>query len=253
MSISIDEARRKLDILEQSKSNPELILTSLFEQGVNDLNFMYQITIDGEHFSDYMADCLKSIEAFSECKIRNDGYVLKVEVPTINENAFSEASWGGRDLIAKINLNERTYKLIDKCINAYEKTIAAEPIMPKLEEVETFYKQFEDLTIAKRWQNIKTAVKKNKTLWNKIKDVWFMAALTKRKRTLISKTLENVYKRVDDKNKRIIQSYGKAVANYTYLKEHAPTHIESIKQKQQGMESYLLCLGYVEDSEISDY
>ena len=46
MSISLEEARRKLDILEKSSDEPELILTDLFSEGVSGMNFLYQVRVN---------------------------------------------------------------------------------------------------------------------------------------------------------------------------------------------------------------
>ena len=76
MSISLEEARRKLDILEKSSDEPELILTDLFSEGVSGMNFLYQVRVNGKYIIDYLKEYLNVINPFKNCIIMNNSLHL---------------------------------------------------------------------------------------------------------------------------------------------------------------------------------
>jgi len=246
--ILITEARRKLDLLEQTKTDPTIILTDLFEAGIPDWNFLCNVSVDGVHFNDYLIEQLKSINVFSECCISHNVYTYSLGVPSLHKDV-----WLDRDLMVKFNVSKKTYKVFDDCIKEFEKEMTTEPVVPQPVEVSEFYNQFENFDVNSRLQRVTFAIKYNKTLWTKIYDMFIALTMSKKKRVVIENKIQDAYKDVDARNKRNMERYEKEVEHHEYLKRQAPAHIEDIKQKQKEIEAFLLKLGYTCDPEMDKY
>lgn len=104
-------------MLEEVSVNPELILTDLFSQDADDENFFYQININGKYILDYFEDCLKTAKVFQNVKLVFNGYDLYIYVSSLKYQKYPCSS--SKDLIMKINMSNKTFRLIERDKNKY--------------------------------------------------------------------------------------------------------------------------------------
>ncbi len=76
MSISLEAARRNLDILEQLHNKPELILTDLFPDNMSNSIFLHQVSIHDKNIMDYLKEYLLGIYPFKDCIIGSHSYYV---------------------------------------------------------------------------------------------------------------------------------------------------------------------------------
>lgn len=88
MSISIQEAYKTLDTLQQMADNPELIMTGLFSRGVSDMNFPYQVNINGKYIFDYLKEYLQKIPVFKDCVVRICSADVYIDIPGLKYDFF---------------------------------------------------------------------------------------------------------------------------------------------------------------------
>jgi hypothetical protein len=114
MSISIDKARRKLDILEQLVNNPNLLLTDLFTDGVSGINFLYQVNVNGKYILEYLKDYLKRIPVFNGCTVKCESYNIGIYIDSLKNSTYFQ-----QKKIISIDADKRTFKVIERYINEY--------------------------------------------------------------------------------------------------------------------------------------
>lgn len=107
MSISIEEAYQKLDILQKLSDSPELIMTDLFSKELSGINFLYQIDINGKHILDYLAEHLRMIPPFEDCIIKISSTSMSISVKALKFGKYSE--FESDDCIMDIDLKGKTY------------------------------------------------------------------------------------------------------------------------------------------------
>jgi hypothetical protein len=248
MSISLEEARKKLDILEKLSTNPELILTELFSEGVSGGNFLYQVNVNGKYIMDYLKEYLSKLSVFSNCMITSNSYELRIAVEPLR---FGEhAKYISNDNIIDINADERTYKLINRNIRSYE-NIMNENYVLKISQLSNYWKRFVNLTFRNRIKNsFISLTDKNKKLTIRLKDFIFWYFIRNKK---ILSALEREKEKVNNNNKYNAKQHTENLERQNYYFEYAPAHIEFIKNKQQEIVAYLISLGYKEDNEMSEY
>lgn len=247
MSISLEEARRKLDILEKITNNPELVLTELFTEGVSGSNFLYQIKVKDKYILDYLKDHLSTLQVFSYCKISNSGYEITITVNPLRIGEYSK--YIGNDNILRIDADKRTFKILNKDILKYEKVMEEKYELEK-KELPEFWNKFKDLTLKKRACNSLKSLVSNKMLHIRLYDfvMWYFVSNKK-----IKNKLNEVIEQLNETNDYNLKRYNEQIEQQNYYREHAPKHIEFIKYKQKEISDYLLSIGYKEDLEMYDY
>jgi hypothetical protein len=249
MSISLQEARRKLDILEKLAFDPKLILTDLFTDGVSGSNFLYQVKVNNKYILDYLREYLSELPVFSGCKVTNSAGVFIVNLESLKLDFGWRSSYISDDKIIKIDADLRTFKVIDKDIEKYEMVLNKEYTI-EVKELSDFWKRFENLTVKKRVINALNSFKTQKKLLVKILDFKFWLFCSNKK---IEEALTRESKKIDDTNKYNNEQYKEDIALQEYYMKYAPDHIQKIKSKQQEIINYLLSIGYKEDVEMSIY
>lgn len=250
MSISLEEARRKLDILEKSSDEPELILTDLFSEGVSGMNFLYQVRVNGKYIIDYLKEYLNIINPFKNCIIMNNSHTFSFYFPSLSYG--KDSNFKDDDLIAKIDVDDRTYRIFTKCINDYEDVVNKEYKLEELKLDDRFQK-LTDLSFKNRLHQIKEELHSDRKRLVKLSNVCFWLVMTNKRRKNIKKALEKESKRVENSNQYNKERYEQDIERQIYYKEYAPNHIKRIRTIQKEIEIYLKEIGYVEDVEMSMY
>ena len=244
MSISIEEARRKLDILEELANDPSLILTELFSEGVSGSNFLYQVKVNEKYILDYLNEYLSKLPVFSGCKIINNCGVFKITVEPLRVGVYADCI--GDDEIVKIYADKRTYRLLIKDINDYEKLMSREHILETV-KLSDYWVRFVDLTFKKRILNSFNSLKSNKRFFIRILDFIFWYRISNKK---IGAAIEREMEKVNNANAYNIKEYNEDIEEQKYYLQYAPDHIKNIKLKQEEISNYLNSIGY---KEMSNY
>lgn len=247
MSIELQEARKKLDILEKLASNPELIMTDLFSEGVSGSNFLYQVNVNGKYILDYLVEYLRTLHVFDGTLPKFQSYDLNIYVPALKHGEYKQ--FQPEDKIMKVNVDRRTYRLCDKDIQKYS------DVMSKVYELETcelsdFWKKYEDFTFKNRVKNAFKSLTTDKKLHIRLWDFVFTLIVSKKK---VDVALDREREKVNSKNEYNQKYYNERIDLQNYYMENAPNHITLIHSKQNEIVDYLTCLGYQEDNEMSEY
>lgn len=233
MSIELQEARKKLDILEELTNNPELILTNLFNEGVSDSNFLYQVNIKGKYILDYLIEHLKTLHIFDETLLKFQSYELHIYFHSLKYGRYKQ--FQSEDKIIKLNIDKRTYELCDKDIQRYS------DVMDKVYELEVcelpeFWKKYENFTLKNRVKNAFMSLLTDKKLHIRLLDFIFTLIVAKKK---IDTALNKEREKVNSKNAHNQSYYDERVDLQNYYKENAPNHISKIRYKQKEIVNYL--------------
>lgn len=239
MSITIEEARRKLEQLEQVENDPEMILTKLFGGGVPELNFIYQISMNGQYSMKYLEECLMKIPIFYGCTLGHNAYNFDVYIPALNHEG-NKYTWS--DHILKIDACEKTFQIDKRTIEDYEREEKAKIEYDKV-EIEDYYKRFENLSIKKRIKNIREEIKSERRITIKFSNILFWIFIPKKK---VQPVLDREKKRIEEINESNQEFYKRDVERQEYYKKYAPEHIKKIKEKQKEIATYLEGIGYTE-------
>lgn len=147
MSIEIQEARQKLDRLEELTSNPQLIFTDLLNQGSDDYNFLFEVNIHEKRYSEYIPEYLQTIDVFENTTIDVWGTELRIYVPSLK---FGEhQSLQPNDRILEIDLHKKNYNCCEMPIKDYTSALEQEYEL-EICELSDFWKKFEDFSFKKR-------------------------------------------------------------------------------------------------------
>lgn len=243
MSMEINEARKKLDMLEQLAGHPELIFTNLYKKGVHDGRFLQEITMDSMDIGDYLASIIKKIDVFQDTRLNVKNSNVHVYIPRLKCEKLKQ--FQPDDQIATIDLQNHAYCLCNRYVNSYKEVLNETSEFTKVELAE-FWKQFENLTFSKRARNAFNSLKAETKLRIKLANFVYSLVVSKSK---IENALERERKRVDDLNQNRQECYNRSVELKAFYEKYAPEHIEIIKQKQQEIAGYLEELGYEEMEE----
>lgn len=252
MSISIEEARKKLDTLERLSNDQSLILTDLFSEGVNGSNFLYQVNINGKYIFDYLMEHLQKLHVFENCIIEQSSWDLKIYIESLKYGEYSR--FERDDLIVKIDVEAKTFKLIDGCYAKYEDVINAKYKLRE-EKMADYLVKFINPTFKNRIRYAIEVFSSNKKVLVKLLDFvfWVGYPLFLKTRKKIAEALKEENARLNDKNQDNLDDYNEQVNKQKFYKENAPAHISKIVKKAAEIEEYLRGLGYTEDPEMSEY
>ena len=247
MSIELQEARKKLDILEKLASNPELIMTDLFSEGVSGSNFLYQVNVNGKYILDYLVEYLRTLHVFVGTLPKFQSYDLNIYVTALKHGEYKQ--FQSEDKIMKINVDKRTYRLCDKDIKKYSNIVSK---VYNLEtcELSDFWKKYEDFTLKNRVKNAFKSLTTSKKLHIRLWDFVFILIVSKKK---VDAALDREIEKVNSENEYNQKYYNERIDLQNYYIENAPNHIASIRSKQNEIVDYLTRLGYQEDNEMSEY
>lgn len=245
MSIELQEARNKLDILEEMASNSQLILTDLFSNGVSDSNFLYQVNIKGKYILDYLIEHLKRLQEFEGTILKANAYDLDVYFPALKYGEFQ--SFQPEDKIIEIDMNKKTYRIckgdIQKYLNVMETKYELETC-----ELSDFWKKYEDFNFKNRLKNAYMSLFSTKKLHIRINDFIYTLFVPKEK---IENAINREQEKVNKKNEQNLKYYNERIGLQNFYKENAPMQINMIHSKQHEIAKYLVQLGYKEDNGMS--
>lgn len=251
MSVDIKEARRKLDLLEKLANNPSLIMTDLFNDGVEGGNFLYQVNIDGKHISDYLKEHLCSLDVFKDLSLKFSSYELSVCMPGIEKlHNTGHTLIASEDRIVYINIKQHTYS-ITNATKRYTSVMNTKYEL-KVDELSDFWKRYEDFCFKSRIRNaINSFSNENKSFFVKVQDFFFNLFVSADK-------VKNAYKREFDRvtrnNSWHEKQYNRELARQMLYNQYAPEHIKLIRKRQESISKYLDDLGYTRDEdEIEDW
>lgn len=247
MSISLEEARKKLDTLEKLANNPELILTDLFTEGVSGSNFLYQINIDNKYILDYLKEYLQKISVFSDCIITNSSYDFYIYIKSLKIGEYSK--YNSNDCIIRINADQRTFKIINRCIEDYE-AIMNKKYIKGIKKLDEYWARFQNLNFKKRIINAINSFSSNKKFYVKILDFLFWLKI---KQSKVDIKLNQKINEINESNKYNEKLYNEEIERQNYYLQYAPKHIQKIREKQKDISEYLLSVGYKEDEKMSEY
>lgn len=237
MSIELIEVKKKIDIFEKTINNPELLLSEEIVTDIDSYNLLINITLNGKDYFDYLIDYLSKINVFADTKIRLDINKIIISIPSLDK-------YKKNDVIMSINLEKRTYRIINKCIGDY-KTIMSKDYVFEQKGLDDFFKKYENYTLKQRFFTAyKNLMNKNKTKIVRMQDCLFSLFVSKK---YIQKCLNNEYKRIDEINKRSKKIYDKNIELQNYYLQKAPNHINKIEQKQIEIINCLSKYGFINE------
>ena len=248
MSISLEAARRNLDILEQLHNKPELILTDLFSDNMSNSFFLHQVSIDNKNIMDYLKEYLLGIYPFKDCIIGSRSYYaynMSFYISSLKDDIHLGSK--DDDLIAKINVENKTYKLFLDCITEYK------DIINKKYELDDFWKRFIDLSLKGRIRQINRTIHSEYKFTSKCENIFFWLIMTRNQKRKIKEVLDKEINKIEVSNKYIREEYEKDIKIQPYYKEFTLKQIRTIQEKQKEIEDFLLIRGYREDDTISSY
>lgn len=248
MSISIQEAYKTLDTLQQMADNPELIMTGLFSKGVSDMNFPYQVNINGKYIFDYLKEYLQKIPVFKYCVVRICSADVYIDIPGLKYGKYNE--FQTNDNIIRFNIIGRGYTTTSgEVINNYQ-DIMSKTYELEVKGIEEFWRRFEDLSLVSCIRNAFSSFHSSKKIHVRVQDFFFWLYIPFKKRK-VSEVLQKQYDKLESNNKWAKEQYEKDIARQKFYREHAPKQIEKIKKKQEEIVQYLNGLGYVENADKS--
>lgn len=240
MSIEIQEAKRKLEIMEQIAKNPALGLTEMLHDAADKCDFLRQITINEKRVCNFIQEYLKTIDAFQECIIKPDSRLFFIYIPSLKHSEYSTLQED--DCIMEMDLDCRTFRYHMYAIKNYEYVIKSSYTYEET-EISDFWKPYEDFTFKNRIIATINATRKNTTLGVKIIDFFYILFVPKKQVEAKVKAAKERTKAKNDANKK---QYNKNMERQNFYKTYAPAHIEKIKKKQKEISEFLLSLGYKE-------
>lgn len=246
MSIELQEARKKLDILEKIANNPELIMTDVFSEDTESINFLYQVKINEKHILEYFTDYLGTLHIFNNTLLKFRDNTLNIYVPELN---YKCEQFKSEDKIIKVNLGKKVYKVCCNDIQKYSDVMAT---VYELEtcELSDFWKKYENFTFRNRVKNAFKTLITDKKLHIRLWDFVFTLIVSKKK---VNAAVEREREKVNNNNKNNQKLYNKQIELQNYYIKNAPNHIDSIHSKQNDIAKYLISLGYQEDKEMSEH
>ena len=156
------------------------------------------------------------------------------------------------NLIAKINVENKTYKLFLDCITEY-KDIINKKYELKITELDDFWKRFTDLSLKGRIRQINSTILSEYKFTSKCENIFFWLIMTRNQKRKIKEVLDKEINKIEVSNKYIREEYEKDIKIQPYYKEFALKQIRTIQEKQKEIEDFLLIRGYREDDTISSY
>jgi len=250
MSISIEEARDDIDILEKLVDNPALILKRIFADRLSTSRLLYHVIINGKYVMDYFREYLNAQPEFKGCEIQNDRQEFSISVPAIASIESFHPSQP--DVILQFDVQEQTYEVIDGCIKYYNDTIDKRYNF-KERELDDFLKSLKDLSLKSRVCNAFKALRSKKKPWIRVRDFSFWLYMPKAKRKKISDIIEEEQDTINRLNKDDRKDNEICLAEQEMYRLKAPTHIADIREKQSRIVKFLELYGYVQDEEIVLY
>lgn len=217
------------------------------------LNFLYQININGVLILDYLQEYLQTLPIFNDCIVKISSNNVYIDIVGLkNDPKYDFPVFSHNDRIIKFNLSDHEYIILsNESIQRY-KNIMEKSYELKIEEINDYWKQFEDLSLKSRLKKSIQSLADGKCISSKISNFcfWLYAPVMKKK---INEKLKDIYEKIEICNLYLKEQYEEDIIRQKYYLNCAPAQIMKIQQKQNDILGYLKDLGYVENNKMSKY
>lgn len=245
MSVELQKAKRKLELIERLEKEPELILTDLYEKDDNVVNLLYQVDIKGEYILYFLQNCLSNLPVFDGTSLKFHGDNLYVIIPALKYGKYKE--YQSDDRILELDLAKKEVLVLNKFLKEYQEIID-EDYRLEVSELDDFWKKYENFGFKNRLKLSVESFTKKKRFGVKVSDFFFMLTVPKKK---IETKLETEKEKVRDKNKHNKECFENNIARQEYYAKNAPKHTSNAISKQNEIVYYLEKLGYTVKTEVS--
>lgn len=231
--MEIAEVNEKVELINTGVQNPEILLKTIDKDTLLLSNY---VKVNGKTVQSYIVEFLTRKFESLDVKFKEQGRIIEVYLPRLK----SSSSFTMRDLILSVNLSEKTYSLCNSCIHWYEYEM--EERIQEKQELSSYYKRFEDLSISGRYRIIKNRWKETGIkLSVKIRDTFYVIFHAQD----IEKAVAKEKQRIKDKNEQIEQSR----IRRDEARKYNPEQINEIKSVQTELSKYFNQIGYKRISE----
>lgn len=214
------------------------------------INLNYPFYENGEEkvLSDLIEEYLMSLPVFSECKVDSlYAHTYQVLFPILG----GDGEIDGYDTIMVFNLKDKDYELISFGEDVWKKRLRKDPPVKReacLTEMESIYGDVG--TFKGRIHAIgKRLTSKTVPLGVRCFDTAFLLFAAPFCKKKFLSEYEKAVEKVESKNKRFEKIYASDKKEWDFYQEHAQEQIDSIKEKQNEVLSYLERLGFAEREE----
>lgn len=238
--MTIEEARKLLDALEEIKQNPEKILTNFPDA---DAGFLFNIDFDGIPLCKIMKRELEHQPLFCGCSIREEhdkgAFTFSVNIASLDYKRLHRQP----EAILYLFPHKKEFIILHNAEEYYQeemnKIIAFRPYKTSDRE-----KRFQDLSLKGRMKNLAKEWRKKKSVWLKISDTYYWLVYIPFHKKKCRQALERARKERTDANEYLCRIYQEALSQQKYYKRYAPDYLTDMKKKQEEICEYLLANGY---------
>lgn len=244
--MTIEEARKLLDTLEEIKQNPKTILINFPDA---DAEFLFNIDFDGVPLSQFIKNQLEQQSLFGGCSIREEhdkgAFTFSVNIPSLDYKRLHRQP----EAIVCLFPRKKEFILLHKAEEYYEKemnqTIAFHPY-----PVSDLEKQYQDLSLKGRMKNVVIEWRRKKSVWMKISDTYYWLVYVPFRKKKWRLALERTRKARAYANERLSKLYQEALSQQKYYQCYAPDYLTDMRKKQKKISEYLLANEYRQVKEI---
>ena len=228
-----EKIRKLLDVADRIEKEPGYI----FETDCPGLflsdRMLREITTGGKELPEYAADELMQKPPFAGTDIAVWGHEFRVSICGIDKNGRSESR---EDLITIVDIAEKTYRMCDvtetyKCEKP--EFVTAEP--------DEFWQRLENLTVKKRFANIRGEIRNNLKFRTKLVNCFFWLIISRKKADKVS---AREIGRVQAKNERNRKYFESELETYEGIQKHLPEYLAETEEKKKEIAGYLEKYGY---------
>lgn len=238
--MTIEEARKILNVLEGIRENPETILTAFPD---TDAEFLFSIDFGGVPLSRFVKNQLEQQTLFCGCSIRDEhdkgAFTFSVNIPSLDYKRLHRQP----EAIVRLFPRKKEFILLHKTEEYYQKemnrTIAFHPY-----PVSNLEKQYQDLSLKGRMRNVVIEWRRKKSVWLKISDTYYWLVNVPFRKKKWRLALERTRKARTDANEYLSKLYKEALSRQEYYQCFAPDYLNDLKKKQTEIREYLLANGY---------
>ena len=227
--------RKLLEMADKTEQEPECIFrTDSPELFIYD-RVLREITVGGKELLEYVADELIKKPPFIKTDIAIWGHELRISIPGIDKSGRTENK---KDLIATIDIAEKTYRICD-INNAYYRN-KPELTVSKPDE---FWQRLENLTVKKRFANIRSEIHSGHRFRTKFVNCLFWLVIGRKK---ADKAAAKETERIQAENERNRKYFEEELKIYEGIQKYLPGYIAEAEEKQKEIAGYLGKYGYKE-------
>lgn len=241
MSIELEKVRKKLDIYENLEEKPELFFTELFSKDTSENHLLYWVNIKSKNFTEYLIECLKRIDVFTDTLLEIVGDELKISMPALKYGKYQE--FQPDDAILRVDMHNRKYRLCKNSIENYSDVMNTKYELETC-ELDDFIKKYESFTFKNRIKNAYESLQSDKKFHIKVYDFILHFIVSKKK---VANAIDEIKAIAKSKNEGYAKYYKERLELQEFYNKNAPKQIDMLRSKQEEISIYLESLGYKED------